>query len=182
MTEMSFREFRLRCPYGKWTCPDGREVLFNRQYWPILERRRGEKAKPADPNERIPWIEQEYYFDDGNSPWLRRRPSIAAQALARCNRVLAEWGFSALPKPSPLKAFSDLRDEPRVNPYAEALPASDTHRAFAEIHRRRQSHRMTMCHASGVAGKSTASHVFRYPRQGPVRRFTRLSRCDHKPR
>jgi hypothetical protein len=139
MTAMSYREFRLRCPYGKWTCADGREVLFNRQYWPILERRPGEKPKPANPSERIPWKQQDYFFDDGNSPWLRRRRKVAADTLARCNRVLAEWGFPALPKPSPPKAFSDLRDEPRVNPYAGTSPASDTaEHLFAEIHRHHQ--------------------------------------------
>jgi hypothetical protein len=127
MTEMSYREFRLRCPYGMWRCADGREVLFNREYWPILERRPGERAKPADPNEWVRWIEQEHFFDDANSPWHRRRPKTAAQTLARCNRVLAEWCFPALPKPSLRKAFGgDLMDQPRVNPYAEAWPGSDT--------------------------------------------------------
>jgi hypothetical protein len=53
MIEMDYREFRLRCPYGIWRCADGREVLFNRQYWPILQRYPGGKPKPADPNE---WI------------------------------------------------------------------------------------------------------------------------------
>jgi hypothetical protein len=122
MTEMSYREFRLRCPYGKWTCADGREVLFNRQYWPILERRPGEKAKPANPSEWVRWTSQDYFFDDANSPWDRRRWKVAADTLARCNRVLAEWGFPPLPKPTPQKVFTDLRDVPRVNPYAEAWP------------------------------------------------------------
>ena len=119
MTEMSYREFRLRCPYGIWTCVDGREVLFNHQYWPILERRPGEPAKPADPNEWIRGIrERDYFFDDVNPPWDRRRRKVAADTLARCNRVLAEWGYPALPKPTPLKAISgDLRGEPRVNPW-----------------------------------------------------------------
>jgi hypothetical protein len=33
-------DFRRRndLPYGKWTCPDGREVLFNRFYEPIWQR------------------------------------------------------------------------------------------------------------------------------------------------
>ena len=127
MTVMSYREFRLRCPYGKWTCADGREVIFNREYWPILERRPGENAKPANPNEWIPWKEQDYFFDDVNSPWQRLRRKAAADTLARCNRVLTEWGFPALPKPSLRKALGDsLTDRPRVNPYAQAWRASDT--------------------------------------------------------
>jgi hypothetical protein len=123
-TTMSYTEFRLRCPYGKWTCADGREVLFNRQYWPILERRPGEKATPANPNERIPWKEQDYFFDDGNSPWQRRNRSVAAHTLTRCNQVLAEWGYPALPKPSPPKASNgSLTGQPRINPYADAAAA-----------------------------------------------------------
>jgi hypothetical protein len=84
-----------------------------------------EKAKPADPNEWVNWKEQDYFFDDGNSPWQRRRRKVAADTLARCNRVLAEWGFPALPKPSP-PFGGDLTHQPRVNPYAEPSPVSDT--------------------------------------------------------
>jgi hypothetical protein len=124
---MSYREFRLRCPYGLWTCGDGREVIFNREYWPILERRSGEKAKPADSKEWI-WgiVAREYFFDDANPPWDRCRRRAATDTLARCNRVLAAWGFPALPKPTLPKAFCDLRDEPRVNPYGGTWPASDS--------------------------------------------------------
>jgi hypothetical protein len=128
---MDYIEFRLRCPYGIWTCADGREVLFNRQYWPILERRPGEKAKPANPNEWIHWVEQDWFFEDVNSPWDRRRWKVAADSLARCNRVLAEWGFPPLPKPTPQKVFTDLRDQPRVNPYA-ALRLSPTRSILAK--------------------------------------------------
>jgi hypothetical protein len=103
---MSYREFRLRCPYGLWSCTDGREVIFNRDYWPILERRPGEKAKPANPNEWIWGIRaHDYFFDDANPPWGRRR-RVAADTLARCNRVLAAWGFPALPKPTPPKPLA----------------------------------------------------------------------------
>jgi hypothetical protein len=121
MTEMTYREFRLRCPYGIWRCADGREVLFNRQYWPILERRPGEPVKPPNSKEWIRWIEQDYFFEDATSPWHPRRYKVAAATLAGCNRVLAEWGYPALPKPAPTKAFGlDLTGQPRVNPYTEA--------------------------------------------------------------
>ena len=123
---MNYWEFRLRCPYGQWTCADGREVIFNREYWPILERRPGEKAEPANPSEWIYGIrERDYFFDDANPPWDRRRRRVAADSLARCNRVLTEWGFPPLSKPTPAKAFSNLRGEPRVNPYGgPSRPAS----------------------------------------------------------
>src|SRR6516225_6378125 len=120
---MEYIEFRLRVPYGKWTCKDGREVIFNREYWPILERRSGEKAKPANPNEWIHWIKQDYFFEEHRSPWSRRRARAAAKTLERCNEILREWGYPALPKPSPPKPYSGNLKEAsplpavRVNPY-----------------------------------------------------------------
>src|SRR5260370_25823275 len=70
--------------------------------------------------------------NDGNSPWQQRSRSAAAHTLTRCNRVLAEWGFPALLKPSPPKTFSGrLTNEPRVNPYGEASPADTPHRGFS---------------------------------------------------
>lgn len=109
---MEYMEFRLRCPYGKWTCGDGREVIFNREYWPILERRPGEKAKPANPNEWVSWLTQEHYFEDATCPWGRYG---SKDTLARCNQVLEEWGFPALPKPS---RGSLMKHAHRINPYA----------------------------------------------------------------
>lgn len=40
-------------PAGRWTCADGREVLFNSFEEPIWERRPGAEATPADPHERV---------------------------------------------------------------------------------------------------------------------------------
>ena len=96
---VKFAEWKCRCPYGIWTCADGREVLFNRQYWAILERYPGKPAKPAKPGEWVEWTEQDWYFNDGNPPW--RRDRIGSQTLARVNKILAEWGLPPLPKPPP---------------------------------------------------------------------------------
>jgi hypothetical protein len=143
---MTYREFRLRCPYGKWKCADGREVIFNRDYWPILERRPGEKAKPANPNEWIRGIrERDYFFDDANPPWDRRRRKAAADTLARCNRVLIAWGFPPLPKPTPPKAFGNLRDEPRVNPYGRAWSGSDSRPQAFRISQRQRLQPWRIC-------------------------------------
>jgi RecA-family ATPase len=128
---MSFDEWRKRCPYGKWTCADGREVIFNRAYWPILERRPGEQAKPARSGE---WVESivadESFWDDfGGSP------QFDADALAGVNRILADWGFPPLP-PAPrqkvkncLYSFKDDDGEikmppPRVNPWDHPFGAA----------------------------------------------------------
>lgn len=126
---MKYDEWRRRCPYGIWTCRDGREVLFNRMYWPILERPSPSlPARPADPNEWVHWIEQEHFFNDGNPPWATGSPGKARLTLKRINAVLIAWGYPALPpapKPGnwigPLVAvrFGHLRVPPRLNPYAE---------------------------------------------------------------
>jgi len=36
-------------PYGMWTCADGRQVLFNRFYEPILQRPRAARPKWPTP-------------------------------------------------------------------------------------------------------------------------------------
>jgi hypothetical protein len=68
--------------YGKWTCADGREVLFNRGYKPIWQRCPGQPAEPADPHERVDDIvgEADYYWIDGKGTDTKGR------------RLLKEWG------------------------------------------------------------------------------------------
>lgn len=51
-------------PYGKWTCADGREVLFNRRYRLILQRVNG-KVSDADPGEWVSYIATDYFYGDG---------------------------------------------------------------------------------------------------------------------
>jgi hypothetical protein len=59
---------RRTLPYGKWTCADGREVLFNREYQPIMQRKDG-VVSYADHGE---WVENivshEYFYDDSCDP------------------------------------------------------------------------------------------------------------------
>src|SRR5260221_14513443 len=65
-----FERWRFWLPYGCWTCADGREVLFNRRYVPIYERRPGEPARVADHDEWVPWTEQRWLFTDRDAPWV----------------------------------------------------------------------------------------------------------------
>jgi hypothetical protein len=71
-------------PYGKWTCADGREVLFNRFYEPIYHRRGGAAAEPVDRNEWVRWEKQEWFYDDSYS-WGRVEKVGEA--------VLSGWGI-----------------------------------------------------------------------------------------
>jgi hypothetical protein len=77
---------RSAMPYGCWTAADGRQVLFNRDYIPILERSApGQPADPADALEWVPWVEQIWFFNDANPPWIDRATK------KRCEAILAEW-------------------------------------------------------------------------------------------
>jgi hypothetical protein len=52
-------------PYGMWTCADGREILFNRNYRPIWQRLPEGTVQHADSNEWVDWTEQGW-FDLGS--------------------------------------------------------------------------------------------------------------------
>ena len=85
------RRMRAQLPYGMWTCPDGRQVLFNRYYDPILQRYPGLLAITADPSEWVSWEHQEWFFKDATCPW--GDDPIAAQRSGNlCVALLAEWG------------------------------------------------------------------------------------------
>lgn len=61
---------RRTLPYGMWTCFDGRQVLFNREYQPILEKK-DDKTGYCDHSE---WVDNatiettQYFYDDVTSP------------------------------------------------------------------------------------------------------------------
>jgi hypothetical protein len=82
----------MHLPYGLWTCEDGREVLFNRFYEPLWERRPGEPAKAGDPHENVPPRQMvhpgklEWIYDD-QAMARRKKPT-----LKRCVEVLEAWG------------------------------------------------------------------------------------------
>lgn len=84
------RRLRHRMPYGKWTCADGREVLFNRDYKPIWQKMPGQPAEAADAEERVPFKKQEWFYQDGTQPWR------SADTERACNQVLLDWGLAAV--------------------------------------------------------------------------------------
>lgn len=72
-------------PYGKWTCADGREVLFNRSYRAIWQRVDG-VTTPADSTEWVKHVHQEWFYNDG-TPRRGLR--------ARLERILSDFGVRA---------------------------------------------------------------------------------------
>jgi hypothetical protein len=80
---------RLALPYGRWTCDDGREVLFNRRYHPIWQRRPGAAVERANPDEWVQWVDQQWFY--GGAGGLL--PPIHSRAtLKYLLKVLSEFG------------------------------------------------------------------------------------------
>ena len=77
-------DLRLMVPYGRWTCGDGREVLFNRDFEPVLQRYPGEPARAVDQYEWVNHVKEDFF-----------------QSLARTNAVLEEWGLPLMPPMPP---------------------------------------------------------------------------------
>jgi hypothetical protein len=77
---------RAKLPYGKWTCADGKEVLFNRDYEPIWERLPGEMASAADRKAQYEHVKEKWFFGDRNPPWSSER------SVRRCLEALRVFG------------------------------------------------------------------------------------------
>lgn len=73
-------EFHRRndLPYGKWTCADGREVLFNRFYEPIFDRKPGMPVIQANPAEWIGYRKMEHFYQDATPEREKVRKAEAA--------------------------------------------------------------------------------------------------------
>jgi hypothetical protein len=93
---------RIGMPYGEWTCADGRRVLFNRLYEPILERI-GDDVRPAtnygNNVELVQYVSQHTFFNDSNPPWR------SDETLQRCRKILEEWGVKEKAEVKPVETF-----------------------------------------------------------------------------
>lgn len=84
---------RRMIPYGRWTCGNGREVIFNREYQPIFSRINGVDSF-ADRVEVIKDIVKvEYFYGDHNSPvdYLCRKykpHALSKATAAECRNSL----------------------------------------------------------------------------------------------
>jgi hypothetical protein len=88
---------RIFLPYGQWTCPDRRVILFNRAYRPIWERLADGTVRPADGTEWVKFAKQRWFYTD-------RHPE--AESRKRASTVLTSWG---LPIPTITQVQSCLR-------------------------------------------------------------------------
>jgi hypothetical protein len=82
-------------PYGIWVEADGSQVLFNRKYQPIWRKKPdGTVSRVDDPigpggKMWIHWVDQNWFFNDGNTPWHNKK------TLKLCQDVLIQFGVDA---------------------------------------------------------------------------------------
>lgn len=76
---------RHMLPYGVWTCPDGRQVLFNRDYTPIWQKDANGKVSVADQTEWVEFDRQDHFYVEGSEPWMNK------ETLQRCSDVLMSF-------------------------------------------------------------------------------------------
>lgn len=81
-----FIPMRFVLPYGKWTCTDGKEILFNRDYCPIWYRDKDGFVDTLDPATWIEFEKQEWFFGDTDPPWQSRK------TYKKCKSILGSWG------------------------------------------------------------------------------------------
>ena len=82
------KPMRLYLPYGKWSCADGSEVLFNRDYKPMWVKSKVGVVTGIESNTWIKFEKQIYYYEEHNPPWNDKK------TFTVCTAVLKEWGVS----------------------------------------------------------------------------------------
>lgn len=78
MSGVRMAEWPSRLPYGVYTCADGREVLFDRDYIPLVQRR-GTVLEAANEDVWVHHVRIGWFRDDGTAH--RRRLVIGASVL-----------------------------------------------------------------------------------------------------
>lgn len=82
-----FIPMRLFLPYGKWTCDDGTEVLYNRDYCPLWAKKPDGSVIELDPDTHVKYEQSESYFGtDGTPGWGNQKTREIGMA------ILKSWG------------------------------------------------------------------------------------------
>jgi hypothetical protein len=58
--------------YGFWRDPEGRIILFDRKYRPLLQRKPADRVRMADPQERVSFDHEAWFYDDSTPLDIRR--------------------------------------------------------------------------------------------------------------
>jgi hypothetical protein len=136
-----FERWRFWVPYGRWTCADGREVLFNRDYTPIYERHPSQLGRVAQHDEWVPWVAQEWFFNDGTSPVSYGHIPLWQwqPVVSRINDLLVRWALPPL-LPPPRKRTSARLHAQRGCPPALSRACLRRDQEERQDHARRHHH------------------------------------------
>ncbi|MCR8556976.1 DUF5623 domain-containing protein [Mucilaginibacter sp. BJC16-A38] len=85
-----FKPMRLCLPYGKWTCANGREVLFNRDYCPIWQRSPDGTVTAIQPDVYVRYETTEHYYNDRSAPYYIHNEAT----FETCTGILKDWGVA----------------------------------------------------------------------------------------
>jgi hypothetical protein len=83
---------RLKLAYGYWIEASNSKVLFSRDYKPLWRLANGRKPERLQPWFWIDKVEEEWFWDDSNTPWH------STGRLQEEERRLHGFGIQALPK------------------------------------------------------------------------------------
>jgi len=101
---------RALLPYGRWTCQDGREVLFNRFYEPIWQRQPSGIVEAADGREWVKFIGEEWFYSDRDETETAKRSKAIPALLA--------WGLP-VPSNADAKAYRENKPPPGFRTWAK---------------------------------------------------------------
>jgi hypothetical protein len=72
-------------PYGCWSTESGREILFDRSYSPICERRDGGPPQLADPTEWVrDIVKQDWFYNDGTAQTGKEKAAMKHWQTGAC--------------------------------------------------------------------------------------------------
>ena len=85
---------RISIPYGRWTCEDGTEIIFNREYQPMFKRADLTNSFMLPDTWIKDIVKTEYLYSDHNSPvsYLLRKfkgMSLSKMHSTECRNSLA---------------------------------------------------------------------------------------------
>lgn len=115
----AFSPMRLYLPYGKWTCADGTEVLFSRDYCPLWTRSPDGHVSAIAPDRWVSFEKQIWYFDDTNLPWRNKK------SFDKSFGILIEWGVH-----TPCPQLIYLLPEAVMTGNVDMLTKKDTNSRF----------------------------------------------------
>ncbi len=89
----------VNLPYGLWRCHDGREIVFNRLYQPLIVKTPTGEFQPADRGDLVRYVAQFWFYDDGHVEREKRERATSMLRRAGWSGFENALARAALPRP-----------------------------------------------------------------------------------